>query len=323
MFGRPSKTRKVAESRKLPRFGKSRRSGDRGDALAGALVAIAITATFAVIGTQLYSFISSGQSTATANTQATIRAHVTQALGQRISMPDYVSNRRGSIDGATVQMTEILNSINQDPSIQYEELLRSASPSNTIGTNTYGHTLVEKAFDIGTADVGDLWVFVAPNIIKLCETEGKRGAPTQSLSDRVQFDNNLGDITGVDNSACAASSDNLADVRVGRAIFVGGVAEGGSQFCVKYTQANANFDSNGFAYWHTKDYPGGSALDYHTGGTQSIEALNDLRADCGVHWILGTMLHTGGAVKVYHPAVVTPTLCAADSPRGNPENVVC
>ena len=274
----------------------------------------------------MYSFIDAGQGAVNANYQSTVRAHITQAVGERIEMPQWDDAKPESVHKATDKMVEALLAINQDPSIKYTALV--TMPITALSGTS--HTADATGYDIGNVEPGNLWVFVAPNKIKLCDTINGTAAnryPAINTASVVTPSNKLGNITGeadvaggpCDNNTSATINGEAADVRIGRAIFVGGVTDSGSQFCVKYTQANAKLDSNGFAYWHLRETPEGVTIpDYGTGNAANLKGL---QADCGVHWVLGELL--GVAHTTYHPAVVTPKLCASNSPRGNPETFTC
>ena len=301
MFRKSTKPEDTTKYRRRSWFGGTRKHDDKGDPLAGALVALAIISFIGLVGTSLFQFIDRGQAAVVQQVQEGIRADITALVGQRVEVNDT------DFATATESVASALNSINTDGNIMYHSLVSTVNYNATTPANT----AITTAYDIDIVDANkDFWVFVPHTNIVLCETL-ETGQATETVPE-VKLGADAGAPTVTAGTECPAG--DFAAVRKGRAIFVGGVTDTGSHFCVKYTQSNAALDTNGFSYWHLENYHN------NTAPTGALANLAKMRADCGVLWLVNH--YTGiGAGTVYAPFAVGPGLCAHSDPRPSPQNI--
>lgn len=312
--------------------GVRRKHDDKGDPLAGALVAIAIIAAIAIVGVGYFAFLDSGKAAVTQAQMSNIRAHITQVIGQRPTIPangaelDPVAYTTDYVTEATDIVTSLLNTVNNDPGTEYKALISGTATAAT-GANAGITGLTVQ--DVSDFTEGELWVFVAPGKTILCDSPPSTITGTNSNAygedplGVTAANANAGDLiksSGEDIDNECASAGEGAFVRRGRNIIVGGVTDQGSQYCVKYTQANADLDANGFTYWHTKSAPDGTA-DFP--GT--YEDLNNIQADCGALYMIARLIgdNDGANAQLIPPQWANSQICGATSPRGAPEAVKC
>ena len=86
MFRKSTRSEDTTEYRRRSWFGGSRRHDDKGDPLAGALVALAIISFIGLVGTSLFQFIDRGQAAVVQQVQEGIRSDITAVIGQRVEV---------------------------------------------------------------------------------------------------------------------------------------------------------------------------------------------------------------------------------------------
>lgn len=337
MLGRSTTQNQSIKHRRRSWFGGCRKHNDNGDPLAGALVALAIISFIGLVGTALFQFIDRGQAAVVQQVQEGIRADITAMIGQRINVETEKNYATSSVKAAAV-----LSSINTDSAITYTALVSAGADAKT-GSVVGDAGTAGNIYDINDAEPNkDFWVFMPHTSIELCEqgqthpsgtkvedlatkTAGTVTGSTATDATRADPNNDLANLLPVDcDGTTTTTNGNVASVRAGRAVFVGGVTETGSHFCIKYTQSNKALKSNGFAYWHVNKYV--TPVSGGTGASPGIATiLNDIQADCGVFWLINQYTGAGSTaaagVGVYHPAWVAPGICAHSDPRPSPQDI--
>ncbi|MCY3631078.1 MAG: hypothetical protein OXH29_00200 [bacterium] len=330
MFRRSAKKEQAGvKYRRRSWFGGCYRHDDKGDPLAGALVAISIIAFIGLVGTSYFQFIDRGQAAVVQQVQEGIRADVTQMVGQRIDVP--ATNGAAS----TAAVVNALNSINTDGQIKYVSIFdEDGDGTFALAAGSNAQTVVltgdggDDMYDIEVAEANKhFWVFAPHTTTYLCDTSGSTAivaadvAPEHSATASVlgtagQLDDgdDIDEPNGGGVGECGATA--AVSVRSGRAIYVGGVTDTGSHFCIKYAQSNKAIDSNGFSYWHVNGYPTGAAKG--SSGT----TIDDIQADCGMRWLVNAYYGIEASSGDSYPAhLVGPGLCAHSDPRPSPQNI--
>ena len=332
-----SKNRPVSSSdtkRVLMSFAdlRRRKRNDEGDILANSLIGLAIVAGAALVAFVLVPYLTRGKDAVAQALQESVRSDIIGLTSQRLTVGD-------SPTDASKVVTESLNALNQNPDVTYYPLLNqvadvkgdtddavSKSPRD-VATSCSDTADKLCIFDITQAEPNEeFWVFVPSDNTYLCKPNSVVGSDTSVPNDNtvLKADGSAGlTLKAVTDANCNAV------VKPGRAIFVGGLTDTGSQFCVKYALSNQALESNGFTYWHLNEHPTGEPAGGPAGSN-----LKEIYAECGMRELMlqyygKVVLPTGTSTsdnpnlfKQSHAAIASgPGLCGHSTPRASAQPV--